>query len=124
MAKAFSRNQRVAEQMRRELADLLMFEVKDPRVNGLTITEVEVTGDMAHAKVYYVSTKQTKGLQAGLETASGFLRSQVSKRMMLRTIPQLHFIYDQSIDNGMKMSSLIDAALADSVADDAGKKES
>ncbi len=104
--------------MRRELADLLMFEVKDPRVNGLTITEVEVTGDMAHAKVYYVSQKPSKGLQAGLETASGFLRSQVSKRMMLRTIPQLHFIYDQSIDNGIKMSTLIDTALAGMAAED------
>jgi ribosome-binding factor A len=112
MSKEFSRNTRVAEQMRRELADLLMFDVKDPRVNGATITEVEVAGDMAHAKVFYVAPKFTKGLQDGLDKASGFLRSQVAKRMMLRTIPQLHFVYDDSIDNGMKMARLIDNAIA------------
>lgn len=113
MAKEFSRNQRVSEQMRRELADLLMFEIKDPRVKGVTITEVEVTGDMAHAKIFYTTAKSTKGLQEGLDKATGFLRSQVSKRMMLRTIPQLHFIYDASLDNGMKMDKLISAAIAD-----------
>jgi ribosome-binding factor A len=112
MAKEFSRKQRVSEQMRRELADLLMFEVKDPRVNGVTLTEVEVTGDMAHAKVFYVAPKFSKGLQEGLDKASGYLRSQVAKRMLLRTVPQLHFVYDDSIDNGMKMAQLIDAALA------------
>ena len=112
MAKEFSRNQRVSEQMRRELADLLMFEVKDPRVTGVTISEVDVTGDMAHAKIFYVAPKFTKELQEGLEKAAGYLRSQVAKRMMLRTVPQLHFVYDDSIDNGMKMSQLIDAAIA------------
>lgn len=113
MAKTFSRNQRVAEQMRRELADLLMFEVKDPRVKAVTITEIEVTGDMAHAKVFYVVPDFSQDLQNGLEKASGFLRSQLAKRMMLRTVPQLHFTYDETIDNATKMSALIDTALAD-----------
>jgi len=58
MAKAFSRNDRISEQMRRELADLLMFEVKDPRVQMVTLTGVEVTGDMAHAKVFLYRTKK------------------------------------------------------------------
>lgn len=58
MAKAFSRNDRISEQMRRELADLLMFEVKDPRVQMVTLTGVEVTGDMAHAKVFYTAQKK------------------------------------------------------------------
>lgn len=113
MAKEFSRSHRVAEQMRRELADLLMFEIKDPRVKMVTVTEVEVTGDMAHAKIFYSANAGTQALQQGLEKSAGFLRTQLAKRMLLRTVPQLHFVYDASIDNGMKMAQLIDAALAD-----------
>ena len=112
MAKDFSRSDRVAEQIQRELADLLQFEVKDPRVGMVTVTEVEVTGDMAHAKIYYSAKADTAELQAGLEKAAGFLRGQLAKRMLLRTVPQLHFIYDASIDRGMRLSRLIDEALA------------
>lgn len=118
MAKDFARSDRVAEQMRRELADLLQFEVKDPRVGMVTVTEVEVTGDMAHAKIYYSTAEQdaksAAELQKALEKTAGFLRSQLSKRMLLRTVPQLHFVYDASIDNGMKLTRLINQALADS----------
>lgn len=112
MAKDFSRSHRVAEQMQRELADLLMFEVKDPRVSMVTITAVEVAGDMAHAKIFYAAAKASDSLQQGLEKSAGFLRTQLGRRMLLRTVPQLHFVYDASIDNGMKMSKLIDEALA------------
>jgi ribosome-binding factor A len=112
LAKDFSRSHRVAEQMQRELADLLMFELKDPRVNMVTITGVEVTGDMAHAKIFYSAAKSSDSLQQGLEKSAGFLRTQLGRRMLLRTVPQLHFVYDASIDNGMKMSKLIDEALA------------
>ena len=112
MAKEFSRSHRVAEQMQRELAQLLQFEVKDPRVFMVTITQVEVTGDMAHAKIFYSAAKTTDAIQQGLEKSAGFLRTQIAKRMLLRTVPQLHFVYDASIDNGMKMAQLIDAARA------------
>jgi len=121
MAKEFSRSNRIAEQMRRELADLLQFEVKDPRIGMVTVTEVEVTGDIAHAKVFYSAAvhndaKVALALQQGLEKSAGFLRTQVAKRMLLRTVPQLHFVYDASIDNGMKMSKIIDEALASDLA--------
>lgn len=112
MAKDFSRSVRVAEQMQRELADLLQFEVKDPRVGMVTVTEVEVTGDMAHAKIFYSAKQGSKELQAGLEKSAGFLRTQLAKRMLLRTVPQLHFVYDASIDQGMKIAQLIDDALS------------
>jgi ribosome-binding factor A len=112
MAKEFSRSDRVAEQIQRELADLLQFEVKDPRIGMVTITEVEVSGDMSHAKIYYSAAEGTKELQLGLEKSSGFLRTQLSKRLLLRTVPQLHFVYDASIDRGMRLSKLIDEALA------------
>lgn len=116
MAKDFSRSDRVAEQIQRELADLLQFEIKDPRVSMVTITEVEVSGDMAHAKIFYSAPVQdnadaASSLQKGLEKSAGFLRSQLGKRMMIRTVPQLHFVYDTSIDQGMKISRLIDEAL-------------
>lgn len=117
MAKDFSRSDRISEQIRRELADLLQFEVKDPRVRMVTITEVEVSGDIAHAKIYFSAPVQDNPqalaeLQKGLDKSAGFLRSQLGKRMMVRTVPQLHFIYDTSIDHGMKISKLIDEALA------------
>jgi len=112
MVKEFSRATRVAEQIQRELADLLQFEVKDPRVSMVTVTTVEVTGDMAHAKIFYSASKASDSLQKGLEKSAGFLRTQLAKRMLLRTVPQLHFVYDASIDIGMKMAQLIDAARA------------
>jgi len=117
MAKEFARSDRVADQIQRELADLLQFEVKDPRVGMVTITEVEVTGDMAHAKIYYSAplskdAAAAKSLQTGLEKSAGFLRGQLAKRMLLRTVPQLHFVYDASIDRGMKLSKLIEEALS------------
>ena len=115
MAKEFSRSQRVAEQIRRDLADLLQFEVKAPRFDRVTVTEVEVTVDMSNAKIYYSAppaAQDTGELQKGLEKSAGFLRGQLAKRMMLRTVPQLHFIYDASIDRGMRLSQLIDEALA------------
>lgn len=112
MAKEYSRSHRVAEQMQRELADLLQFEVKDPRVGMVTITAVEVTGDMAHAKIFYSAAKASDSLQKGLEKSTGFLRTQLAKHMLLRTVPQLHFVYDESIDIGMKMAQLIEAARA------------
>ena len=112
MAKEYSRSNRVAEQMRRELADLLQFEVKDPRVGMVTITEIEVTGDMEHAKVYYSAQAGTPELQTAIEKTAGFLRTQLAKRMLLRKVPQLHFVYDASLDYGMKMGKLIEEALA------------
>lgn len=112
MAKDFSRSDRVAEQLQRELADLLQFEVKDPRVSMVTVTDVEVSGDMAHAKIFYSALAGTSELQLGLEKSAGFLRSQLSKRMLVRSVPQLHFVYDASIEHGMKLSKLIDEALA------------
>jgi ribosome-binding factor A len=115
MGKAFLRTGRVAEQIQRELADLIQMEVKDPRVGLVTLTGVEVTQDYAHAKVYFTTMKsaeQAPKAQAGLEHAAGFLRSQLAHRMKLRIMPQLHFIYDTSVENGVRLSHLIDEAVA------------
>jgi ribosome-binding factor A len=110
MAKEFSRSQRVAEQIRRELADLLQFEVKDPSASKVTLTEVEVTNDLAHAKIYFVTHEDATTAANALGKVAGFLRRQLSKRLLMRTVPQLHFVYDESLDRGMRLSQLIDQA--------------
>lgn len=115
MAKVFPRTGRVAEQIQRDLAELIQLEVKDPRVGLVTLTGVEVTQDYAHAKVYFTTmgaAEQVPLVQAGLERASGFLRSQLAHRMKLRIMPQLHFIYDSSVAEGVRLSQLIDEAVS------------
>lgn len=116
MPKDFTRPRRVAEQIQRELADLLRLEVKDPRVGMVTITDVEVSSDYAHAKVYFSLLGDEARVQEalkGLQSAAGFLRSEVAKRIKLRVMPQLHFVHDTSIERGMRLDRLIDAAVAE-----------
>jgi len=116
MAKDHSRLRRVAEQIRRELADLLRLEVKDPRIGMVTLTDVEVSNDYAHAKVYFSLLGDQARVQEtlqGLQSAAGFLRSEVARRVKLRVMPQLHFVHDTSIERGMQMDKLIEAAIAE-----------
>ena len=115
MPKDFSRSLRIADQIQRELADLIRNELKDPRIGMLTLTGVEVSLDYAHAKVFYTTLRSESDnflISNGLEHAAGFLRSQLSHRLKLRVVPQLHFVYDQSIERGVRLSQLIDEAVA------------
>ena len=113
MPKDYARTDRIAEQIQRELAQLIRLEVKDPRVRMVTITGVEVTRDYSHAKVFYTTLDgANKSLQEGLERAAGFLRSQLAHAMKLRVIPQLHFVFDTSVERGSHLSQLIDRAVA------------
>jgi ribosome-binding factor A len=112
MAKDFARTDRVGEQIRRELAELVRLEVKDPRVRLVTLTEVDVAADYSHAKVFYTTLEDQAAVQRGLDRASGFLRSQLAQRIKLRIIPQLHFVYDAAIERGDRLSRLIDKAVA------------
>lgn len=113
MPKGYSRTDRISEQIQRELAQLLRLELKDPRVGMITLTSVEVTRDYSHAKVFYTTFGgENKAVQEGLEHASGYLRSQLAHAMKLRIMPQLHFIYDPSIERGANLSRLIDQAVA------------
>ncbi|MDT3670291.1 MAG: 30S ribosome-binding factor RbfA [Aromatoleum sp.] len=123
MAKEFSRSQRVAEQIRRELAELIRLEVKDPRVGFITLTDVEITPDYAHAKVFFTSMRGEEGLDEiliGLRRASGFLRRELGKRVRIHTLPELHFQYDSSVERGSRMSQLIDEVVRE---DDARHKD-
>ncbi len=115
MKRHSQRAQRVADQIQRELAGLLRDEVKDPRVGRITITVVEVSADLSHAKVFFTHLAgrehADEAVQA-LQHTAGFLRSALSHRLQLYSVPQLHFTYDDSIESGMRLSQLIDDAVA------------
>ena len=113
--KSFSRRDRVSEQIRRELAELIRSELKDPRVGMVSITDVEVTADYAHAKVFFstlAGSERVAEVLAGLDKASGFLRRELGRRITIHTTPQLHFVFDQSLERGADLSALIQKAVA------------
>ncbi|GLR15111.1 30S ribosome-binding factor RbfA [Chitinimonas viridis] len=128
MPKDFTRSDRVAQQMQRELAELIRLELKDPRIGFVTLTGVEVTRDMSHAKVFYTLMKGDElESQYTLNRSAGWLRSELSKRIKLFKMPELHFEYDRSVEYGMSLDKLIDQAMqttgpADDEAD-ADKKD-
>ena len=116
------RGQRVADQIQRDLAEIISFGgIKDPRIGMVTITEVQLTPDYAHAKVYFTLLKDdkdaVKATNDGLQAAAGFIRNQLGKRLHIHTLPQLHFVHDTSTSRGMQMSALIDQANATRAAD-------
>lgn len=116
MKRTSQRARRVGDEIQRELADLLRNEVKDPRVGPVTITGVEVSADLSHAKVFVTHLAgREHGDEAvhALQHTAGFLRSSLSHRLNLYSVPQLHFAYDDSIESGMKLSQLIDDAIAE-----------
>jgi ribosome-binding factor A len=119
MPRDYPRSRRIAEQIQRELSDIVRLELKDPRVGMITITDVEVTQDQSHARVFFTSLggeKRIEDATHGLQHAAGFLRTQLAHRMKLRAVPQLQFKYDQSVERGMHLSQLIDAAVAEDAA--------
>jgi ribosome-binding factor A len=113
MPKDYSRSLRVADQIQRELAELLRSEVKDPRIGLVTLTAVEVSPDYAHAKVFFTTldAEHLTAIEAGLRRAAGFLRRQLGQRVRLHMIPELHFVFDASVERGARVSRLIDEAL-------------
>ena len=116
MPKDYPRSRRIAEQVQRELSDVIRLELKDPRVGMITITDVEVTPDHGLARVYFTLLGDESKIDEttrGLQHAAGFLRSQLAMRFEMRSVPQLHFVYDASVERGVRLSSLIDAAVAD-----------
>lgn len=114
--KDFPRSRRIAEQVQRELSDIIRLDLKDPRVGMITLTDVEVTPDQAHARVYFTllgEAPRIKEALAGLQHATGFLRSELAHRLKVRVVPQLRFEYDASVERGARVSQLIDAAIAE-----------
>lgn len=113
----FSRVDRVSEQIKRELAELIRLEVSDPRVTLVTITDVQVARDFSHAKVYFTRLDgQHEAALEGLQRASGFLRRQLGRRIKIRLTPELIFKFDQTLDNANRLSDLIDQAVSEDQA--------
>jgi ribosome-binding factor A len=110
-----ARLRRVADQIQRELSGMLRTELKDPRVGMVTITGVEVSPDLAHAKVFFTSLAEGERRDdtlAGLKRAAGFLRAGLGSRLRIHTTPELHFVYDSSVESGIRLTHLIDEAVA------------
>lgn len=114
MGKEFSRTRRVGEQIQRELAQLIREEVKDPRVGMVTLNFVQVSRDLGHAKVFVtvMGVEDPAPSVAALNRAAGFLRGQLGRRLAVRTVPHLRFVYDESVERGSRVSSVIDEAIA------------
>ena len=126
MAKDPSRLGRIADQIQRDLADLLRNELKDPRVGMITLTGVEVSNDYRHAKIFFTTLGGPEIVlqaQQGLQRASGFLRSQLARGLQLRIVPELHFVHDESVERGMRLSKLIDEAVTSQMPAKPGKEQ-
>lgn len=110
MSNNFKRTDRIAEMIQRKLAQIIPQEVKDPRLKGfITISAVKVTADLGHAKVYFtILDPDKKTAVTILNAAASYLRSALARSITLRTVPQLHFVYDESIEYGENLSRLID----------------
>lgn len=135
MAKEFHRADRVADAMRRELARLIQHEVRDPRVGMVNVNDVEVSRDLATAKVFVtlVGEDDRSKIDISLEAlnkAAGFLRTQLAKEIQMRSIPRLFFRYDETSVRGQHLSALIEKAVksdkekSDDDSDDAADSQS
>ena len=116
MAQDFKRTDRIADQMQRDLSELIRSSLKDPRIGMVTINQVEVSRDLGYANVYVTlltvedldaDSEQVKQTIKLLNGAAGFLRSELSRMIKLRTIPQLRFHFDASVKRGRELDQLI-----------------
>lgn len=114
VSREFSRAERVAGELRRELARLVQREVKDPAVGFVSISDVEVSRDLSFARVYVTvfEADQAKQSIRALNRAAGFLRSQLGQEMRMRSVPELSFRHDDSVETGQRMDRLIEKAVA------------
>ena len=117
MAREYNRTDRVADYLREELASLIQRQMRDPRVAMVSVTDVEVSKDLGHAKVFYTvlgkdSAEEAKEVTEVLNKAAGFLRTQLSKDSNLRTMPSLRFQFDASVGRGRYMEDLIERAVS------------
>jgi ribosome-binding factor A len=128
MAREFGRPERVADFLRKELSQVMQQQLRDPRVGLASITDVDVSRDLSHAKVHVTvlgseSADDAKEIIQVLNKASGFFRSQVAKSHSMRITPTIRFYFDESIHRGQHLSSLIDDALAADRANEAANKD-
>ena len=125
MPREFPRTRRVGEQIQRELAALMRDDIKDPRLGMVSISAVQVTRDLSHAKVHVSvlgNEQQSKESVDVLNRASGFLRHRLGKIMHLRVIPELRFYLDLSLERGARMGALINKAIASDRGNNGGSE--
>jgi ribosome-binding factor A len=123
---ATRRQRRVAEQVHRDLSLLLMREVRDPRLEGVTITEVRVTPDLLIARIFFTVLGKEEDRQealAGLESAAGFLRTQLAQGLRLRSVPELIFELDRSAEYGQRIEDLLSQIASENPAEDGSESE-
>ncbi|MCE0558733.1 MULTISPECIES: 30S ribosome-binding factor RbfA [unclassified Motilimonas] len=115
MAKEFSRSQRVAQQIQKEIAGILQRDVKDPRIGMVTVSSVEVSRDLAYASVYVtlfnLENDSIEESMKGLSEASGYVRMLLGKALRLRIVPEIKFVYDNSLVEGLRLSGLVSEAV-------------
>jgi ribosome-binding factor A len=113
MPREFRRSDRVSGLLRRELAQLIQMEVKDPEVGFVGVSDVEVSRDLAHAKVYITVFKPEESHTSikALKRAAGYLRRRLGQETRMRSVPELHFLHDASVETGQRIDRLIDNAL-------------
>jgi ribosome-binding factor A len=119
------RRGRIADQIQRELAEVIRTELRDPRVGMITLTGVELSNDQSHAKVFFTilgSTAEVESALEGLQRAAGFLRSSLAHGLTTRKVPELHFAYDESVERGARLSKLIDDAVNPPAAEKPARK--
>jgi ribosome-binding factor A len=106
------RPQKLGDLIQRELSELVQRELRDPRVGMVTLTSVDVSPDLSHAKVFFTVLEKSRLEETleGLERSAGFLRSQLARRITLYAMPELRFLYDESVERGDRLSRLIDRA--------------
>jgi len=103
------KGERVASDMQKELSNILLFEAKDKDFKNVTITNVDVTNDLSFSKIYFTTLDEDKEhVEKDLNNAEGYFRSLLAKRLDIRHIPELKFIYDKSIEYGLKIEKLIE----------------
>ncbi len=113
MPREFLRSDRMAEQLRRELADIVRDEIKDPRLGFMSFTEVRMSRDLSHAVIYcsvYNSEQENESIEL-LNRATGFIRKEIARRIRARIVPTLKFVVDDSVTQGIAMDELISEAI-------------
>jgi len=113
LKKGQGRPQRLGDLIQREVSDLIRLELRDPRVGMITLTSVDVSPDMSHARLFFTLLEKDKleDTLHGLKRSAGFLRSQLARRLKMYTTPELRFEYDESVERGDRLSRLIDSAV-------------
>ena len=114
MPKEYQRSERLASQIQRDLAGLIRNDLKDPGLSMISILEVQVSKDLAHARVFFsvLDPEDAPACIEALDRASGFLQREIGQRLKSRVTPKLSFVFDDTDIKGRQMSDLIDAALA------------